>query len=165
MFSSFELSCKTSVLKTGTIEGTTFLWCVKFLHPFIYPLTAKKTADQKCFCCFFKAGLVILSPEWNRILVNRNKKEREKTPLSHLCYCKQSWWRADKALGFWTYFVNESVGGRVLSLERRESKQLLPALYGFPLLVDGKPSQRKSLRSMNVDRNAQVWFVHSKAEI
>lgn len=42
----------------------------------------------------------------------------------------------------------------MLSLERRESKQLLPALYGFPLLVDGKPSQRKSLRSMNVDRNA-----------
>lgn len=41
------------------------------------------------FLLFFKAGLVILSPEWNRILVNRNKKEREKTPLSHLCYCKQ----------------------------------------------------------------------------
>lgn len=38
---------------------------------------------------------------------------------------------------------------RELSLEHRQSKQLLPALHGFPLDVDGK---QNGLRCMNVDR-------------
>lgn len=52
--------------------------------------------------------------------------------------------------------------GRELSLDLRESKQLLSALHGLPLNADGKPRQRKGLWGMNVDNNTTLYTLNVK---
>lgn len=103
----------------------------------------------------FSAGLVTLSPEWNRRHAIENKirrrtRRRKKTPPSHLCYCKQSaGGERIRALNFFCEWIR---GRTELRLAHRESKQLLPARRGFPLHADGKPSQKK-INKVSVKRD------------
>lgn len=118
----------------------------------ITPTHREEKSDQSrdVFSQVVSSCLLNGTEHW-RVKITKKKK----TPPSHLCYCKQR--AGGERIRFGAFELILWMNpweDRELSLERRESKQLLPALHGFPLNVDGKLS--KGLRFVNVDNNRNV---------